>query len=346
MAEFTTNAVATTAPTTRAEAMDPAWLTQALAPLTEGSRITEVEVVEVIRTVATKIRFKVRWSDGEASLCLKAFLDMERPSAQGTVEADFYAQLAPHLDVRVPPCVATVADRESGQGIVIMRDLIAEGATFCSALDPFSVDQAAASLEQLARLHASAALLERAPWVTPKVAALVSWNIVSPEKLQELLHGSRGRNLDARTRDAGRLTAAMNALAEADAAQPATLVHGDFHAGNSYRTKDGPGLIDWQVIQRGGWALDVAYHLGAALPVETAEAHEWALLDHYLDQARRLGASVPDAETARTQYRTAMVYGFYMWAITTRVDPAIIEVFNDRLGKAVMRLGSYDVLSV
>ena len=54
-------------------------------------------------------------------------------------------------------------------------------------------------------------------------------------------------------------------------ARPQFLVHGDAHAGNIFRTDRGSGLIDWQVLQRGTWAIDVAYHLCAVLPVDLAE---------------------------------------------------------------------------
>ena len=103
---------------------------------------------------------------------------------------------------------------------------------------------------------------------------------------------------------------------------------------------------DWQVLQRGGWALDVAYHVAATLPVEAAEVHEWDLPDGYLEEARRLGVPVPDGEAARTQYRPAAVYGFYLWAITMRVGPTITKVFVDRLGKAVERNDSYAVVGM
>src|SRR4051794_41977665 len=83
-------------PRTRDAAMDPTWLTHALKPVTGGARIESVEVVEVIRTMATKVRFKVAWDGGRqsAALCLKAFLDVDEATARGgtttIIEADFY----------------------------------------------------------------------------------------------------------------------------------------------------------------------------------------------------------------------------------------------------------------
>lgn len=338
------------APRTLDHAMDAAWLSQALAQLTGGAAIEKVEVVEILRTMATKVRFVAAWQGGEAALCLKAFLDVDSTTARGgavtITEADFYTEIAPGLDVRAPVCVATVLEREAGQGVIIMRDLVAEGARFCTALEPFGVDPAAASLAQLAALHTRADVLAGQPWVRRRISDFANLSHISQTTLQELLDGPRGIGLDTRTRDAGNLLHALKAVDARDGQAPQTLVHGDCHAGNIFQTSDGFGLIDWQLLQSGGWALDVAYHVAAILPVELAEREELALLRHYLECVRRLGGDAPDFDTARTHYRAAVVYGFYLWSITRRVEPQITNVFVDRLGKAVMRHDSYDLLGV
>ena len=338
-----------TVPFTLEEALDPRWLTRALAPLTGGAAITDVSVVETLRTVATKTRFQVAWADGCADLCLKGFLDMAGGRVggkQALSEHRFYRQVAPALGLRIPSAVAIVIDEEAGQGITIMRDLVAQGARFGSALDPVTPDEAAKTLEELARLHAHMHMLDALPWVGRTVSELASWNIVTPERLQLLLEGPRGRNLSARTREAAKLIDGLNSLAALTEALPSTLVHGDCHAGNIFWTADGPGLIDWQVVQRGHWALDVAYQLCAVLPVDLAAAHEMHLLDHYLGAARVRGNDVPDRDAAHRQYRAGIIYGYYLWAITTRVDPAITETFVDRLGQAVERNGSYSAVGI
>jgi hypothetical protein len=336
------------APRTLDAAMDPAWLTQALGPLTGGASIASVDIVEVLRTMATKVRFVAHWRGGRAALCLKAFLDVDEATARGgavtITEADFYTKIAPGLDLRGPACVAAVVEREQAQGVVIMRDLVSEGARFCTALEPFDANKAAASLEQLARLHARADVIAAQPWIRRRIGDFAKAPHVSQAALQDLLDGPRGAGLDSTTRDASKLLKGLSAIAERDAGLPQTLVHGDCHAGNIFQSSVGPGLIDWQLLQRGGWALDVAYHIAAVLPVDLAAREEWNLLRHYLDAARRFGATPPDFETAQAQCRMAPVYGLYLWSITRRVEPAIINAFVDRLGKAVMRYESYRLL--
>lgn len=261
-------------------------------------------------------------------------------------EADFYGKIAAQVKVRVPELVTNVIDRETQQGAVIMRDLIADGASFCSALDPFTADDAAASIEQIAALHAGQALLAGNGWIGRRIDEFAASPHITAEMLQSLLDDPRGDPLPKATKSAERLLAGVRALAARDAARPQFLVHGDAHAGNIFRTADGPGLIDWQLLQSGGWALDLAYHLCAVLPVELAEAEERRLLGHYLDHARGLGLSLPDGEAAWMQYREAVVYGFYLWGITRRVDPPIIREFTKRLGLAVARHGSFELLGV
>jgi hypothetical protein len=340
-------------PTTMAGALDPAWLGEALAPVSGGRRITDVQTVEVIRTVATKVRFTVRFEglDEPQAFCAKGLLDVDEGTAKGGStmirEGDFYSRVGPRVEVRTPECVAAIADRTAQQGIVLMRDLIAQGAKFCSALDPFDADQAAASLDQIAALHAGSAMLDEMDWIVPRVADLAEMRWVSVEALQDLLDGPRGDGLPAHVRSAANLGAAMRALAPRDAARPQFLIHGDTHAGNIFRDAQGhTGLIDWQLLQRGGWALDVAYHVCAVLPTEVAEREERALLDHYLQVMRGHGAQMPDRDEAWLHYREAVIYGYYLHAITRRVEPAITVQFVQRLGRAAERHGSHALLGV
>lgn len=340
-------------PTTLDAALDLDWLTLALAPIGKGAKVTEVERVEFIRTVATKQRFTVRFegSDAVHALCLKSILDVENPAMAGgsttVLEADFYRRIAPRIGTRVPTLVSAVIDRQAPLGIIIMRDLIAEGARFCSALDAFTADQTAQSLEQLAELHAGQAMLGEFDWIKPRVGQLANMTYITPDMLQTMMDGPRGRNLSPAIRDARRLVAGLKELSVRDAGYEQFLVHGDSHAGNIYRDENGDtGIIDWQLLQSGGWALDVAYHICATLPFEVAEREERNLLGHYIGVMRAKGFAMPDADESWRRYREAAIYGYYLWAITRRVDPPIIEQFVDRLGRAVTRLESHKLLGI
>jgi len=339
-------------PATLPEALDHAWLGEALASVGQGAKVIAVETVEVIKTVATKVRFAVTFDGaaGTQAFCLKGLLDVDELTKLGgstcVLEGDFYLKLASQVEVQVPEAVAVVTDREANQSVLIMRDLIAGGGQFCSALEAFTADDAASSVAQIAKLHARSDLLASTPWITPRIASLGRMPHMTAEILQGLLDGPRGDNLSPAVRNGARLIAGMQALGDKDAGRPQFLVHGDAHAGNIFRTTRGSGLIDWQVLQRAGWAVDVAYHFCAVLPVELAEKEERNLLNHYLDLARGHGLTMPDAEEAWLQYREAVMYGYYMWGITRRVAPDITVQFTDRLGRAVMRHESHALLGV
>jgi len=265
------------APLEESVALSPQWLTGVL-----GAPVRAVEVVERLETVATKVRFRVEYEDAANdrvdAFCVKAYFNPEMRTrvAAGEPEARFYSEIAPTLPIRVPPCVYAAIDSDTGHALVLMEDLVAQGATFLTALSPYTVDQAKGTLEQLARLHAEHwddQGLATHPFLAPRLPSFLQY--VDAERIQSQLDGPRGDDLPPSVRDATRLRAGLLAIAERDAAGPQVLVHGDTHAGNLYELPDGaPGIIDWQVVQQGSWALDVAYHLGAVLDVDDRRDHE------------------------------------------------------------------------
>ena len=336
------------------EVLSAAWLDATLGARHPGTRVAGTTVTEELRTIATKVRFDVAYdanpAGAPAALCVKGYFgpDSEGFVSLGQMEARFYSEVAPHLAVTVPPCVHTGIDPDTGHGIILMEDLVAGGSTFLTALSPYSVDQAAATLEQLARLHtADRGSFDHGDtgWLAPRLAGYLDY--VTEELLQDQLDDGRAAGLLPEIRRADRLRAGLRVLAERSAAASASLVHGDAHAGNLYVDASGePGLIDWQVAQWGTWELDVAYHLGAVLDVADRAAHEQALLGHYLGAVRARGGDAPSDTAAWDAYREALVYGFFMWGITQRVERPVLETFVQRLGTAVQDHGSFDRLGV
>jgi hypothetical protein len=108
-----------------------------------------------------------------------------------------------------------------------------------------------------------------------------------------------------------------------------------------------PGVLDWQIVMRSTWALDVAYHLSTILTVEDREASEKELLRYFLDRLRAYGAEPPAWEEAWLQYRVHMIYGYFQWAMTRWVKPpTIIYEFVRKIGLALASLESYELLGV
>lgn len=342
------------APTRLEEVLRPEWLTQALSHRWPEVRVRDVTVVETLITVATKVRIKLNIEGDETAptqLCIKGVLtDNGAHPAASIVETLFYRNVADMPDIRVPGCVYASLNAAGDNGVIIMNDVVAAGGEFCTALQAFTPEQAKDGLNQLARLHAGAWQGSRAfdtPWIPRFLDRLATRPIMSIDMLQGLLDGERGAPLAPEIRQADRLQRALAVLADAVRERPNCLVHGDAHAGNIYRDAAGRlGIVDWQVLQKSEWALDVAYHIAAILSPEERRSSERDLLDHYRGQLRALGGPSLDAGEAWDRYRAAMIYGYYMWSITRKVDPVILHEFVRRLGLAVSDLDSFSIVGV
>jgi thiamine kinase-like enzyme len=346
------------APTEISEILSPLWLTPVLAAVWPGAVVEKVSIVEDIVTTAQKVRFDVTYrmpapANALRAFCVKGFFgpDAQRYRSSGAAEAEvhFYQDLAAHLSLRVPRCIYGGIDAANGHGIIIMEDLVVRGARFLTALEPYSKHQAEGSLDQLARLHAShwnGSGLDSLPWLKPQLQQLAAVPVVATERVQSLMDGPRGAPFPAAMKDAARIYRGLGALSERLSRESQCLVHGDCHAGNVFEESGSPGLIDWQLLQRSCWSLDVAYHIGAVLTVQDREKSERELLAHYLQRLRAHGVSPPSSDDAWLLYRVSVLYGYYLWAITQRVVPEITIEFVRRLGTSVMTHDSFGLLGV
>ncbi|MBC7303841.1 MAG: phosphotransferase [Nocardia sp.] len=338
------------APSDEMAVLSPAWLTPVLGQNYPGTVVTGTAVVDRLETVATKLRFRVDYAqraEAPEALCAKGYFNPERRRAT-RAEADFYRLVAPHLPVRTPPCVHAAVDDTTGHALVVMHDLVAVGAQFLDPLVGYSAEAATATLDQLAALHAATwdgkmtVLRDQFP---TRLVSLTRHLTV--EQLQSQVDDGRAEGVSAPVRRADRLIAAMTAIDRLSATSPTCLVHGDLHTGNIYQMPDGsPGLIDWQVVQHGVWALDVAYHLATVLDPDELARHERGLLDHYLDRLAARGVTAPDPDQAWQLYRACLPYGYFLWSITRAVDRPIVEHLTGRLARAVERHRSLDLLGV
>ncbi len=342
------------APTQLDAVTDPGWLTAMLAARWPDARVTAVSVVETIVTQATKVRLALEVEGGSddmpRAICIKGILTQTgAPSSASVVETLFYRDLARDVPVQVPRCIHAGLNSAGNNGVIVMEDIITAGGTFLSAPEPFTPDAARACLDQLARLHAAAwqgsARFEQ-PWITRFLDQIGQAPIMPLDRLQSMLDGPKGAPLPSAIKDAATLQTGLQALAAQVRQHPNCLVHGDAHAGNVYVDSHGHGLVDWQILQKGEWAQDVAYHIAAVLSPEDRRTHERTLLDHFRDRLASFGGPVLARDEAWTRYRAAMVYGYFLWVITQKVEPAITLEFVRRLGLAVADLESYAVLHI
>ena len=336
------------APTDLDAVIDPAWLTGMVAGRWPGARVTRARIVETIVTQATKIRLALdidgAGDDLPSNICIKGILTPTgAPSSASVVETLFYRDIAARVPVRVPACVYAQLNVAGNNGVVVMEDVIEANGVFMTALKPFSLEQVKETIGQIALLHAAGwqeTALFDVPWIPRFLDQIGITPILPLNSLQAMLDGPKGAPLPAKIKNAQQLQNGLQALAEQTRQRPACLVHGDAHAGNTFAGAQGFGLIDWQILQKGEWAQDVSYHIASVLSPEDRRRHERALLDHYRDRLKAAGGPDLPAEDAWVRYRAAMIYGYYLWTITQKVEPAITLEFVRRLGLAAAELES------
>ena len=282
-------------------------------------------------------------------LCIKGyFADCSESAAlsraAGEPEALFYRELVEAAGVRTLRAFYAGIDPLTHHGVVISEDVAQEGAVFLDALSLFTPDQAAQSLRQYAVLHGRTWRGKKlnSPWLSPRVEATLRARGL-PE-IRGNFEGPIGVGVPSEVRDAERLLKAVGVLPELlSSVEPCCLLHGDAHIGNLFLDAAGhPYLLDWQLVQRGPWYLDVGYHIACAVGIEDRRRTDRDLLTHYLECLRAEGGDVPNWDEAWRSIRVGMVYGFFLWAITLKVDPQITTAMLSRLGTSV---ADHDALS-
>jgi aminoglycoside phosphotransferase (APT) family kinase protein len=98
---------------------------------------------------------------------------------------------------------------------------------------------------------------------------------------------------------------------------PRTLLHGDCHAGQTYRTRDGAmGLADWQGLLQGTWAMDFAYLVNSGLEPDDRRAWQDDLLRHYIAELVRHGGPQLSFDEVLLAYRQQSFWPYTAWAFT------------------------------
>ncbi|WP_373083824.1 phosphotransferase [Zhongshania sp.] len=330
--------------------LSPAWLSAMLSTRWPETKVLKVTVVETLVTQATKVRLSLELEGQHENIprhiCIKGVLsETGAPGAASIIETQFYKDFAEQLPLRVPNCIYAEFNAAGDNGVIVMEDEIYAGSTFLTALKPLSPEEVRGSMEQLALLHAETwedrEFFSQAK--IPRFLDRISEKPIMPiEVLQGMVNADKGALLPEEVKNAAALQRSLELYAKQVRERPSCLVHGDAHAGNIYRKDGNYGLVDWQILQKGEWAQDVAYHIASVLSPEDRRIHERELLEYYLKRLKALGGPELAADEAWTRYRAAMIYGYYLWAITQKVEPAITNEFFRRLGLAVYELNSFE----
>ncbi len=340
-------------PDTLEELLTPQWLSEALGLRYPGIRVTAVTPGPVVERVSTNARFRIECEGGvpdglSPHLCAKGYFGEtgRQYRSAGVSEALFYRDLVSSIPVRTLRPVYADVDIATGHGVVLTEDVAVEGAVFLDGREPYSPEQAAASLEQYALLHGStwnSTAVGEADWLGPRIASsAMTRGLV---EIRGNFDGPIGAGVPDGARRAELLMESFLAIPSyTSQLDHWNLLLGDAHIGNLLLDAGGrPWLVDWQLVQRGPWFIDVGYHIASALSVEDRRRHEGDLVEGYLQALVRAGGERPSEEEVRIGLCCGMVYGFFLWGITLKVEPAITAVRLERLGGAV---ADHDALSV
>jgi hypothetical protein len=328
------------------EQITPDWLGPALSTAERNVAVRDISIRKVVPGTATKVLVDVEYASGgddlPSSLCIKGgfvpeMLAFMAPGYQG--EARFYRDVAPLLGEGLAACYFAGVDDDSGQGIVILEDLATQGAAFCDAREPLSVDRAGAALELLARWHARTDLdadwLDVPPHYRPMAYALAAeqWDGHTAD-----LRGPVSEVLTSRER----LLAGFESMWADEDGRPRRFIHGDANLTNVYLDADGaPSFLDWQFAGRGDAYHDVAFFMIGALSTEDRRNAEGHLLREYLN-AR--GGGVETFDVAWDAYRRHALYGVIYALTPEAMQPVEIrDAMGKRFAHAVL---DHDVLSL
>lgn len=236
-------------------------------------------------------------------------------------ETEFFMNFRPAVTMEAPVGYWGAVDEASWRSIIVLEDIAAsKGATFVEPTTPLTRSQVEDVLRNMAAYHG-------AWWDAPElkvlktptdhydnVAGMLDFEgrcKVGMERAASVIPRSLVGQADRMWRGT------QEGLRVCTDDMPATLLHGDPHAGQTYVTASGAmGLTDWQALMRGGWSYDVAYFIASACRTEDRLAWERGLLEHYLEHLALAGGAAPSLDDAMLRYRQSMFYPYSAWAFT------------------------------
>jgi hypothetical protein len=312
-----------------AAAIDPAWMTAALCATSPGAAVLATRPDGGSSGTTTRLRLRLTYNDRgrEAGLPETVFtkstpglLQRITQAITGPVEARFYTQLRPHLDVEAPICFHGVVDARRMTALTIMEDLVAtKQADFLGPTTHVTREMAEQVVSTLATVHGTFADVPRPPYLKTYAGHWAdALALVNVERYFLRCFGEAGELIAAPVRRDPRRAwdAVLRSIALHDRL-PATLIHNDVHLGNWYRTGAGRlGLCDWQAVVSGHWSRDLAYALSTMLSVEDRRAWERELVAAYVDALGAAGGPDVSAGEAWDAYRRQLWGALAYWAPT------------------------------
>jgi len=307
----------------------PGWMTAALARHHPDATVAGVTLLMCDDGTNRRARIGLTYAAGSGPRTV--FLKKVDPAHVALVEATSGLFHEPRLfascvslPVDHPLVYMALIDEPGKNWVMVMEDVVDRGAEPRDATRPLTVDQAANGLRGLARLH-SRFWGERGvrhpelAWLAP-FALWPGLGPAIPIALEKL-----GDTVSDQVHELGRRIVDDHwvRFIETLSGSPQTVVHGDAHIGNTYvLPNDEVGFLDWQVVRRSNWSIDVGYFLQGAIARRDRRSNERDLLEEYRSHLDLPSDERPDAGEAWLRYRASAAHGLATWLATAADDGA------------------------
>jgi len=271
----------------------------------------------------------------------------------GITEVRFYSQIQSQVGIKTPKAFLAKARDAGGDFILLLEDLVEQGAVFKSAADKCNLEETEQIIRALATLHARF-------WQTTKFDSEWSWvqssSMDKNKDLQKVIVGFAFKKVfrdfnqlipDSLLENQSLLESTVEKVHRLNKLRPETLLHGDPHIGNTYFTNGKVGLLDWQVLQRGCGMKDISYFMILSVPEKIRTEHQWALIAQYVECLKAHGVDNYSLEMAREDYIVNSIHPFVA-ALVTVASGAMQEADIAEQGllnstKALLDLDALDV---
>jgi len=336
----------------------PAWMTDAIRRHHPDAVVSDVEVVLRDDGTNRRARLGLTYSAGAgpATVFAKA-ADPAHVELVALTSGLFHEPRLFTSGVVLPldhPSVYTaIIDEEGSDFLMIMEDVVARGADPRDSTRPMTVDQVASGVRGLAKLHSEywgqlGGRHSVLGWVEPFVP-FAGLEFAPLEIAYERLGDSVSAEIPAMTGTDLFVDIWARYIRTLTTA-PQTLLHGDPHIGNTYVLPDDTvGFLDWQMVRRGNFSLDLGYFLQGALTIEDRRQHERDLLDEYRRALSRPDDEMPTTDEIWLRYRASVAHGLAIWIATLSGGdawqrPEICLAFAQRYSAAFVDLDTRGAL--
>lgn len=336
------------------------WLTAALADISDGARVSNVQAERIgLGNVADSVRLVPVWDRPTPAPCsLVAKVPSADPVSRAAgfstrtyeLEVAFYTYLAPTVWVHRPRCYLARFEPATEAYVVLLEDLAPAEAG--DQIAGCRLGDAAVAVAELAALHAPR-------WGDPSLLDLAWLDRPSPESaaataqvVASLFGGFVDRYRQRVEPDVLRLSERLMESLEGylvTRPEPWTVLHGDFRLDNLLFGGPRVAVVDWQTVRIGSPLCDLAYFVGSALQPGTRRAHEADLVDAYRSALARAGVEL-DRSECWDGYRRFAFDGLIMAiaasmlvARSDRSDDMFMAMAN-RHGRQALDLGSAEFL--